>query len=50
MPREIIFRGYDDKNEGLTCAFCGLPFKIGDRIVKTSTKRYHKSCYEKLLH
>ena len=48
MPREYTLKMYNFMVK--KCDWCGLPFKIGDRIVKTSTRHYHKSCYEKLLH
>ncbi|MEM2999179.1 MAG: hypothetical protein QXD19_00205 [Candidatus Bathyarchaeia archaeon] len=32
------------------CNLCGESFKVGDRIIKTSRRRYHESCFLKLLH
>jgi len=50
MPREIIFRGYNDKNEGLTCGYCHQKFKVNEKLIRTCSKYYHKECFEKLLH
>jgi hypothetical protein len=32
------------------CSWCHAKFRLGERIVKTNTKRYHKKCFEKLQH
>jgi len=50
MAKEIVFRGYNTHNEGLTCAVCGQKFKINEKLVRTCTKYYHLSCFQKLLH
>jgi len=50
MPREIMFRGYNGNNEGLTCSFCGQKFKINEKVIRTKTRYYHKRCFQKLLH
>jgi len=50
MAKVIVFRGYNYTNADWRCAYCGLPFNIGDKIVKTARKRYHAQCFECLLH
>ena len=33
------------------CELCGETFKVGDEIIVTASKRrFHKKCFEKLLH
>ena len=34
----------------IDCAVCNDSFEIGDRVVRTRNKVYHKKCFEGLLH
>jgi len=47
MTKEKRFTLYFKRRK---CWYCGKEFEIGETVVCTSSKVYHKSCYEKLLH
>ncbi|MEM3459596.1 MAG: hypothetical protein QXL71_09095 [Candidatus Bathyarchaeia archaeon] len=48
MPKEYVLKMYNSLIK--KCDFCGEPFRLGDVIVRTTARRYHAKCFEKLLH
>ena len=44
--RIYVLKQYNSKVK--RCDLCGELFKLGDVIVKTSTRHYHKRCFQKL--
>ncbi len=47
--RVLVYKQFR-RNVKKECAVCGKPLSIGEKFVKTKTKRYHVRCYERLLH
>jgi len=47
MAKETCFNVYFKVK---LCAYCGESFKVGEPIIRTKKKAYHKKCWESMLH